>query len=86
MQTCHTRHDWPPARRARGAGRDVINDAGGDDTLVFGSNVAAEDVICKVVGNDLYIGIAEAANPALEAHAAQAREPKTRRCSARSSG
>jgi Ca2+-binding RTX toxin-like protein len=52
----------------RGSGRDTINDTGGDDTLVFGPNVAAEDVIYKVVGNDLYIGIAQAANPNLEAH------------------
>jgi len=52
----------------RGSGRDTINDTGGDDVLVFGPNVAAEDVIYKVVGNDLYIGIAEAANPNLEAH------------------
>jgi Ca2+-binding RTX toxin-like protein len=52
----------------RGSGRDTINDTGGEDTLVFGPNVAAEDVIYKVVGNDLYIGIAEAANPNLEAH------------------
>lgn len=52
----------------RGSGRDTINDTGGEDTLVFGPNVAAEDVIYKVVGNDLYIGIADAANPNLEAH------------------
>ncbi|MFC5373614.1 DUF4214 domain-containing protein [Brevundimonas faecalis] len=52
----------------RGSGRDTINDTGGDDTLVFGPNVAADDVIYKVIGADLYIGIAEAANPNLEAH------------------
>ena len=52
----------------RGSGRDTINDTGGDDVLVFGPNVAADDVIYKVVGNDLYIGIAETANPNLEAH------------------
>jgi Ca2+-binding RTX toxin-like protein len=52
----------------RGSGRDTINDAGGEDVLVFGPNVAADDVIYKVVGNDLYIGIAEAASPNLEAH------------------
>lgn len=52
----------------RGSGRDTINDTGGDDTLVFGPNVAADDVIYKVVGNDLYIGIADAANLNLEAH------------------
>lgn len=52
----------------RGSGRDTINDTGGDDVLVFGPNVAADDVIYKVVGNDLYIGIADAANPNFEAH------------------
>ena len=52
----------------RGSGRDTINDGGGEDVLVFGPNVAADDVIYKVVGNDLYIGIAEAASPNLEAH------------------
>jgi len=52
----------------RGSGRDTINDTGGEDVLVFGPNVAADDVIYKVVGNDLYIGIREAASPTLEAH------------------
>ena len=52
----------------RGSGRDTITDAGGEDTLVFGPNVAADDVIYKVVGNDLYVGIADAANPSLEAN------------------
>jgi Ca2+-binding RTX toxin-like protein len=52
----------------RGSGRDTINDTGGEDVLVFGPNVAADDVIYKVVGNDLYIGIRDAASPNLEAH------------------
>lgn len=52
----------------RGSGRDTINDTGGEDILVFGPNVAADDVIYKVVGNDLYIGIRDAASPNLEAH------------------
>lgn len=52
----------------RGSGRDTINDTGGEDVLVFGPNVAADDVIYKVVGNDLYIGIRDAASPDLEAH------------------
>lgn len=52
----------------RGSGRDTITDAGGEDTLVFGPNVAADDVIYKVVGNNLYVGIADAANPNLEAN------------------
>ncbi|WP_292045757.1 MULTISPECIES: calcium-binding protein [unclassified Brevundimonas] len=52
----------------RGSGRDTINDTGGEDTLVFGPTVTADDVIYKVIGNDLYIGIAEAGSPNLEAH------------------
>lgn len=52
----------------RGSGRDTINDTGGEDVLVFGPNVAADDVIYKVVGNDLYIGIRDTASPNLEAH------------------
>lgn len=52
----------------RGSGRDTITDAGGEDTIAFGPNVAADDVIYKVVGNDLYIGIAEDANPTYEAN------------------
>lgn len=52
----------------RGSGRDTVTDAGGEDTIVFGPNVAADDVIYKVVGNDLYIGIADDANPTYEAH------------------
>lgn len=47
----------------RGSGRDTVTDAGGEDTIVFGPNVAAHDVIYKVVGNDLYVGIAEGGNP-----------------------
>lgn len=52
----------------RGDGADTITDAGGDDTIVFGPTVAAEDVIFKVVGRDLYVGVRDLANPALEAH------------------
>lgn len=51
----------------RGSGRDTVTDSGGEDTLVFGPNVAAKDVIYKVVGQDLYIGIADASNPTLAA-------------------
>ncbi|WP_207905552.1 FG-GAP-like repeat-containing protein [Caulobacter sp. BK020] len=46
---------------------DTITDAGGEDTLVFGSTVTAQDVIYQVVGNDLYIGAKDAANPTLTA-------------------
>ncbi|MEJ2818036.1 DUF4214 domain-containing protein [Caulobacter sp. CCG-8] len=51
----------------RGDGVDAIIDVGGEDTLVFGSTVAAEDVIYEVVGNDLYIGAKDATNAALTA-------------------
>jgi Ca2+-binding RTX toxin-like protein len=51
----------------RGDGIDTITDTGGDDTLVFGSTVAADDVIYNVVGNDLYIGLKDATNAALTA-------------------
>jgi Ca2+-binding RTX toxin-like protein len=52
----------------RGHGVDAITDAGGRDAIVFGPSVTAEDVIYKVIGNDLWIGIRDLANPALEAH------------------
>lgn len=51
----------------RGDGVDTITDSGGEDTLVFGATVAAEDVIYQVVGNDLYIGAKDATNTALTA-------------------
>ena len=51
----------------RGDGFDTITDTGGEDTLVFGSTVAAEYVIYQVVGNDLYIGAKDATNAALTA-------------------
>lgn len=51
----------------RGDGVDTITDAGGADTLVFGPTVAAEDVIFKVVGRDLYIGARDLSNAALDA-------------------
>ncbi|MBO9559381.1 MAG: hypothetical protein J7515_12490, partial [Caulobacter sp.] len=47
----------------RGDGLDSINDAGGEDTLVFGPTVAAEDVIYQVVGNHLYIGAKNPLDP-----------------------
>lgn len=48
----------------RGHGRDTITDGGGEDTIIFGPTVAVEDVIYEVVGNDLYIGVRNLANPA----------------------
>jgi len=47
----------------RGDGFDTITDDGGEDTLVFGSTVSAEDVIYQVVGSDLYIGAKSATDP-----------------------
>lgn len=55
----------------RGDGRDTIVDTGGEDTIVFGSTVAAEDVIYQVLGGDLYIGLKDAADPTLSASAVQ---------------
>ena len=51
----------------RGDGHDVINDGGGQNTIIFGPTVGASDVIYKVVGNDLYIGIKDLSNAALDA-------------------
>lgn len=51
----------------RGDGHDVINDGGGQNTIIFGSTVAADDVIYKVSGNDLYIGIKDLSNDTLDA-------------------
>jgi Ca2+-binding RTX toxin-like protein len=51
----------------RGHGRDTINDLGGEDTIVFGPTVAAEDVIYEVVGYDLYIGLRETPTSTLTA-------------------
>lgn len=51
----------------RGDGQDVINDAGGINTIVFGPTVGANDVIYQVVGNDLYVGIKDLTNTALTA-------------------
>lgn len=51
----------------RGNGRDTIVDGGGQNSIIFGSTVSAEDVIYQVVGNDLYVGIKDLANEALTA-------------------
>lgn len=51
----------------RGNGRDTLTDGGGDDMIVFGPSVAAEDVIYEVVGNDLYAGVRNLANPSQSA-------------------
>lgn len=51
----------------RGHGRDNIDDWGGEDTIVFGPTVAAEDVIYEVVGLDLYVGARDLNTPDLKA-------------------
>ena len=51
----------------RGNGRDTIVDGGGQNSIIFGSTVSANDVIYQVVGNDLYVGIKDLANEALTA-------------------
>ena len=43
----------------RGDGRDTVHDSGGSNTLIFGSSVAASDVIYQVVGNNLFIGLSD---------------------------
>ncbi|MDP3747078.1 MAG: calcium-binding protein [Phenylobacterium sp.] len=46
---------------------DYISDAGGEDTIVYGPNVAAEDLLYEVMNGSLYIGLKDAANPSLTA-------------------
>ncbi len=58
------------ARDANGAvvaNIDTIYDTGGEDTIVFGSTIEAEDVIYEVVGDDLYVGARDLTNTALTA-------------------
>ncbi len=47
---------------------DIINDAGGVDTLVIAGDVSADELLFKKVGSHLYIGIRDLDNPALEAN------------------
>ncbi|HZK99275.1 MAG TPA: hypothetical protein VFC47_05200, partial [Caulobacteraceae bacterium] len=51
----------------RGDGQDTITDAGGINTIVFGPTVKASDVIYQIVGNDLYVGLSDPANPTFTA-------------------
>jgi hypothetical protein len=51
----------------RGHGIDTINDTGGRDRIVIGSTATMEDVIYKVVGYDLWVGLKDQNNSALEA-------------------
>ncbi|WP_404712183.1 hypothetical protein [Sphingomonas sp. MMS24-J13] len=51
----------------RGDGVDTIYDAGGSNTIVFGSTVAADDVIYEVVGDNIWVGLKDLNNPSLTA-------------------
>jgi Ca2+-binding RTX toxin-like protein len=51
----------------RGDGVDSIADAGGSNTIVFGSTVAADDVIYEVVGNNIWVGLKDLNNASLTA-------------------
>lgn len=53
----------------RGHGRDIIDDSGGIDTLVFGPTVATEDVIFHIGqgDTDLYVAVRDLAAPTLTA-------------------
>ncbi|MFY7759624.1 hypothetical protein [Aquidulcibacter sp.] len=52
----------------RGHGTDTINDGGGRDRIVIGSTATMEDVIYKVDGYDLWVGLKDQTNSALEAN------------------
>lgn len=47
----------------KGDGIDTITDAGGTNTLVFGSTVSPSDVLIQSVGYNLFIGIKDPNNP-----------------------
>jgi hypothetical protein len=51
----------------RGDGHYTINGTGGQKTIDFGPSVAASDVIYRVIGDDLYIGVQDLTNPDLTA-------------------
>ena len=51
-----------------GDGADVINDKGGDDSILFGPEISANDLIYKVSGTSLFVGVREYDAPELEAH------------------
>jgi len=51
----------------RGGWYDIIKDGGGQNTITFGSTVAADDVMYKVLGDDLWIGVRDLNNPTLDA-------------------
>jgi VCBS repeat-containing protein len=44
---------------SKGSGKDTILDNGGVDTLLFGLDISREDIISKVIGNDIAVAIKE---------------------------
>ena len=51
----------------RGDGKYTITGTGGQKTIDFGPSVGSDDVIYRVIGNDLYIGLQDLSNTALTA-------------------
>ncbi|WP_331774714.1 calcium-binding protein [Sulfurospirillum sp. 1612] len=43
----------------RGDGHDIIIDSSGNDTLMFGSNITRQDILAKIVGDDIIFGLKE---------------------------
>lgn len=52
----------------RGDGHYTINGTGGQKSLLFGPSVGASDLLYKIVGNDLYVGVADMDNPTFDAY------------------
>ncbi|PIU33732.1 MAG: hypothetical protein CO055_04115, partial [Sulfurimonas sp. CG_4_9_14_0_2_um_filter_36_407] len=44
---------------SRGDGQDIIMDLLGEDTLAFGKGITRKDILAKIVGEDLILGIKE---------------------------
>lgn len=51
-----------------GDGADTIYDKGGADSILFGPDVSADDLIFKVSGSSLFIGLRDYNDPDKEAH------------------
>ena len=51
----------------RGNGQDTVYDSGGQNSLIFGPTAGTNDVIYQVVGNDLYVGLADLNDSSLTA-------------------
>lgn len=46
-----------------GFGRDTVTDIGGADTIEFVDGITAADIMTAIVGDDLYIGLKDSAQP-----------------------